>query len=68
MRSFTLRRLTGSDSVGYRAIRLDGLQRHPEAFGADYARERSEPDAFLRLCCKTILCWPDSIPRARSWA
>ncbi|KTS27099.1 MULTISPECIES: GNAT family N-acetyltransferase [Pantoea] len=47
VRSFTLRRLTSSDSVGYRAIRLDGLQRHPEAFGADYARERSEPDAFF---------------------
>ena len=35
-RSFVVRRLTAEDADAYRALRLEGLTRHPEAFGASY--------------------------------
>jgi RimJ/RimL family protein N-acetyltransferase len=37
--SWTIRRLTGNDGALFREIRLEALQRHPEAFGSDFADE-----------------------------
>ena len=34
---FVVRRLTAGDADAYRALRLESLSRHPEAFGAAYA-------------------------------
>src|SRR4051812_50145250 len=31
------------DAVAYRALRLEGLQAHPEAFGADYPTSAARP-------------------------
>ena len=31
------------DALAYRALRLEGLQAHPEAFGADYASSAARP-------------------------
>ncbi len=41
--SIELRRLTMDDLDAYRDLRLDGLQRHPVAFGSDYADEVDQP-------------------------
>jgi ribosomal protein S18 acetylase RimI-like enzyme len=40
---FTLYRLTASDASDYRALRLEGLRSHPEAFGASWEDEVSKP-------------------------
>ena len=39
----TLRRLTPADAESYRAIRLEGLRSHPEAFGAAWEEEAGQP-------------------------
>lgn len=39
MTEFTIDRLTTSDAEAYRDIRLEGLQRNPEAFGASFEDE-----------------------------
>ena len=44
---FTLRRLTGSDAVHYRELRLEGLRIHPAAFGASWEDEASQPLAWF---------------------
>lgn len=36
MTEFTIDRLTTGDAEAYRDIRLEGLQRNPEAFGASF--------------------------------
>ncbi|NUH66731.1 GNAT family N-acetyltransferase [Sulfitobacter sp. S0837] len=38
-----IRKLTGEDAAAFQAIRLEGLQRHPEAFGASYKDEANLP-------------------------
>ena len=43
----TVRRLTSNDAAVYRAIRLEGLERHPEAFGASWETESAEPLSFF---------------------
>ena len=43
---FILRRLGAADAECYRALRLEGLRSHPEAFAASWDAEASEP-----------LCW-----------
>ncbi len=43
MAPFSIRRLTSSDAEAYRAVRLDGLLKHPEAFGSSYEDEASRP-------------------------
>ncbi|NRP19258.1 Mycothiol acetyltransferase [Ensifer adhaerens] len=43
MSSFQLRRLEARDVDAYRALRLDGLKRHPESFGASYEDEAKQP-------------------------
>ena len=35
----TIRRLDRADAAAYREIRLEGLQRHPEAFGSSFEAE-----------------------------
>lgn len=40
---FSLRRLTAADAAAFREIRLEGLQRHADSFGADFDDERSQP-------------------------
>ncbi|KAA5608292.1 GNAT family N-acetyltransferase [Rhodovastum atsumiense] len=40
---FPIRRLAGSDADQYRALRLEGLRSHPEAFGASLEDEEARP-------------------------
>ena len=51
-----VRRLKGNEAEIYRSIRLEGLERHPEAFGASFDTERAESLAFFsrRLAESTI--------------
>ena len=42
-----IRRLKGREAEIYRTVRLEGLERHPEAFGASFETERAEPLAFF---------------------
>ncbi|NTF42014.1 hypothetical protein A6U86_04970 [Rhizobium sp. AC27/96] len=39
MQLFSIRRLERSDAPAFRDIRLEGLERHPEAFGASHEQE-----------------------------
>ncbi len=41
--TFSLRQLSVGDAASYRGLRLDGLCRHPEAFGASWADEAGKP-------------------------
>lgn len=45
--SFSIRRLSVADAEAFRAIRLEGLERHPSAFGASLKEESSHPLAFF---------------------
>ena len=40
---FEVRRLSSLDANDYRGLRLDGLQAHPEAFGASWEEEAAQP-------------------------
>ena len=44
---FEVRRLSAPDAVSYRALRLDGLRAHPEAFGASWEEEAAQPLAWF---------------------
>jgi RimJ/RimL family protein N-acetyltransferase len=44
---FTVRQLSASDAEAFRSIRLEGLERNPEAFGSTFERESSEPVQFF---------------------
>lgn len=44
---FTLRRLTAADASAYRDIRLEGLARHPDGFGAAWEDEVEQPLALF---------------------
>lgn len=41
--TFSVRRLCAADADSYRGVRLDGLRRHPEAFGAAWEDEADKP-------------------------
>ena len=41
--SFQMRRLSRADAEAFRAIRLEGLERHPSAFGSSFNEERARP-------------------------
>ncbi|AWK86182.1 GNAT family N-acetyltransferase [Azospirillum thermophilum] len=43
-----IRRLGAADAEAWRALRLEGLLVHPEAFGADHAEEAARPLSFFR--------------------
>ena len=45
--AFTIRRLSAADAEAFRAVRLEGLERHPPAFGASLKEESSRPLAFF---------------------
>jgi len=47
MSGHSVRRLGVADAAAFRDIRLDGLERHPEAFGASLEIERDQPPAFF---------------------
>lgn len=56
MSSFQLRRLESQDAAPYRTLRLDGLLRHPEAFGASYEDEAKQPlDWFANRLATTAV-------------
>ena len=49
MAGFSIRRLGPADAAAYREIRLEGLERHPEAFGSTYETEAAlSLDDFVR--------------------
>jgi GNAT superfamily N-acetyltransferase len=49
MTGFVIRRLEAADAAAYREIRLEGLERHPEAFGSTYEAEAAlSPEDFVR--------------------
>ncbi|MCJ2046308.1 GNAT family N-acetyltransferase [Methylobacterium sp. J-078] len=43
----TIRRLRPTDAAAFRTLRLDGLARHPEAFGASWEAEVEQPLAWF---------------------
>jgi ribosomal protein S18 acetylase RimI-like enzyme len=45
--AFPIRRLIGADAEAFRAVRLEGLERHPSAFGASFKEESARPLAFF---------------------
>jgi ribosomal protein S18 acetylase RimI-like enzyme len=45
--SFEVRRLSRADADAFRAIRLEGLERYPAAFGASFNQEGSRPLSFF---------------------
>jgi ribosomal protein S18 acetylase RimI-like enzyme len=53
----TIRQLNEADVQAFRAIRLDGLKRHPDSFLALYKEEAAEPDSFFagRLRDSTVM-------------
>ena len=51
-----IRQLTATDAEGFRAIRLEGLHRHPEAFGAAFGEEaRLSPADFAARLADTLV-------------
>ncbi len=51
----TIRRLSESDAEAWRTLRLEGLKRHPEAFGASLEQEAAQP---LRFFVDRMTRWP----------
>jgi ribosomal protein S18 acetylase RimI-like enzyme len=43
---FTVRRLETDDTAIYRELRLEGLEAHPESFGASWEDEIEKPDSW----------------------
>jgi ribosomal protein S18 acetylase RimI-like enzyme len=52
-----IRRVMPDDAALYRVVRLEGLEHHPEAFGASFETERAQPDSFFaeRLAGSEVL-------------
>jgi ribosomal protein S18 acetylase RimI-like enzyme len=44
---FSIRRLSAADAEAFRAVRLEGLERHPSAFGASLKEESARPLSFF---------------------
>ena len=57
MPAFTLRRLSADDVPVYRDLRLEGLRSHPEAFGAAFEDEASNPQAWFAERLRTNIVW-----------
>jgi len=45
--AITVRRLGEADAPAWRALRLEGLERQPQAFGADHETEVAKPLSFF---------------------
>jgi len=45
--SLPIRRLSGADAEAFRLVRLEGLERHPSAFGASFKEESGRPLSFF---------------------
>ncbi len=43
MEQLKIRQLTAEDATRYKALRLEALRNHPEAFGSDYEAEKDRP-------------------------
>lgn len=43
MEQLKIRQLTAEDATLYKALRLEALRNHPEAFGSDYEAEKDRP-------------------------
>jgi ribosomal protein S18 acetylase RimI-like enzyme len=57
-----IRRVTPADAALYRGIRLEGLQRNPEAFGSTFEFESAQADSWFaeRLASSEVLgAWHD---------
>ncbi|MGO3860190.1 MAG: GNAT family N-acetyltransferase [Neisseriaceae bacterium] len=52
-----IRRLGAADAHQFKALRLEGLQRHPEAFGAAYAVEAAQPIEHTAEWLSQALVW-----------
>jgi ribosomal protein S18 acetylase RimI-like enzyme len=52
-----IRRVTPADAALYRGIRLEGLQRHPEAFGSTFEFESAQAESWFaeRLAGSDVL-------------
>jgi L-amino acid N-acyltransferase YncA len=48
MTGFSVRRLAAEDAEAWRAVRLEALQREPDAFGATYGEEAARPVDWFR--------------------
>lgn len=47
-----IRQLTVDDATRYKALRLEALRNHPEAFGSDYEAEKIDPSNGTQLVLK----------------
>jgi ribosomal protein S18 acetylase RimI-like enzyme len=47
LKSVELRRLSRADAEAFRSIRLEGLERHPAAFGASFKDLNNRPASFF---------------------
>jgi ribosomal protein S18 acetylase RimI-like enzyme len=55
--SIEVRRLIDTDAEVYRAVRLEGLQQHPEAFGSTFEFENGQPlQRFAERLGETHVC------------
>lgn len=52
-----IRRLAAADAETYRALRLEGLQSHPEAFGASWEEEAGRPLAWFAERLESNAVW-----------
>ena len=62
---FEVRRLEANDATVYRDLRLEGLKKHPEAFGSSWEDESRKPGAWWaeRLETSTVFGgWIDDSP------
>jgi RimJ/RimL family protein N-acetyltransferase len=41
-----IRAIRAEDLAAYKALRLEALRSHPEAYGSDYSEQVNEPDSF----------------------
>ncbi len=52
MEQLKIRQLTAEDATLYKALRLEALRNHPEAFGSDYEAEKDRPSNGTQLVLK----------------
>ena len=46
--NISIRFIRESDVAGFKALRLEALREHPEAYGMDYEEESAQPDSVWR--------------------